>query len=121
MGGGDHSEYSAFIRRALRAYGRRVAAADVEDLAELLAVRDAVDEAITRAVAGLRAAGRSWGEIAHATGTTRQAAQQRWGVKVALTPEPAGRLVSSEAPHVAPTTRETAAQGPSALVVAQSA
>lgn len=85
MGGGDHSEFRAFVVRILRAYSRRVAHADVEDLAELLAVRDAVDEAITRAVAGLREAGRSWGEIAAATGTTRQAAQQRWGVKVALT------------------------------------
>ncbi|OJV76521.1 MAG: hypothetical protein BGO37_10720 [Cellulomonas sp. 73-92] len=82
MGGGDHSEFRAFVVRILRAYSRRVAHADVEDLAELLAVRDAVDEAITRAVAGLRDAGRSWSEIAAATGTSRQAVQQRYGVKV---------------------------------------
>jgi hypothetical protein len=85
MGAGDHSEFNAFVRRVLRAYGRRVAAADVEDLAELLAVRAAVDEAIDRAVAGLREAGRSWTEIAKATGTTRQAVQQRYATRIAVT------------------------------------
>ncbi len=81
---GDHSDFSGFVRRVLRAYGRRVGSSDVEDLSELLAVRDDVDAAITRAVAGLREAGRSWTEIARATGTTRQAARQRWADKIEL-------------------------------------
>jgi predicted transcriptional regulator len=38
-----------------------------------------LDEAISRAVAGLRKAGYSWSEIAARLGVTRQAAQQRWG------------------------------------------
>lgn len=84
---GDHSDFSGFVRRVLRAYGRRIAAADVEDLAELLAVQTEVDAAITRAVTGLREAGRSWTEIARATGTTRQAARQRWADKVGLSAE----------------------------------
>lgn len=80
---GDHSEFVAFTRRILRAMSRRIATADPEDLHEMLQLRDELDEAIVRAVAGLRETGYSWGEIAHATGTTRQAAFARWASKVA--------------------------------------
>lgn len=83
---GDHSEFSGFVRRVLRAYSRRCACADPEDLTELLALQGEVDAAITSAVVGLRRSGFSWTEIAAAAGTTRQAAQQRWGVKPGLTP-----------------------------------
>ena len=38
-----------------------------------------LDEAISQAVTGLRAAGYSWADIAARLGVTRQAAQQRWG------------------------------------------
>jgi hypothetical protein len=38
-----------------------------------------LDEAIGRAVIGLREAGYSWAEIAARLGASRQAAQQRWG------------------------------------------
>jgi hypothetical protein len=38
-----------------------------------------LDEAIGRAVIGLRETGYSWAEIAARLGVTRQAAQQRWG------------------------------------------
>ncbi len=85
---GDHSEFSGFVRRILRAYSRRCACADPDDLTELLALQGEVDTAITAAVAGLRRSGFSWAEIATAAHTTRQAAQQRWGVKAALTTEP---------------------------------
>lgn len=84
-GGRDHSEFQSFVRRVLRAYSRRVADADPEDLAELLVMRQTVDDAIGSAIAGMRERGVSWAAIATATGTTRQAAQQRYGVKVALT------------------------------------
>lgn len=77
---GDHSEFASFARRVLRAMARRYASADVDDLAELLAIRGDVDGAIAAAVAGLRGQGFSWAEIARAAGTTRQAAQQRWAV-----------------------------------------
>lgn len=80
---GDHSDYIAFTRRILRAMSRRIASADPDDLGEMLALRDELDEAIVRAVAGLRETGYSWGEIAAATGTTRQAAFARWASKVA--------------------------------------
>ena len=38
-GGGDHTDYVAFLRRVLRALSRRVGDADPEDLAEMVAVR----------------------------------------------------------------------------------
>lgn len=75
---GDHARYQAFVRRILRAYGRRMAEADPEDLVELLAMRDEVDAAIAAAARGLHASGRSWTEIGAAVGMSRQAARQRW-------------------------------------------
>jgi len=38
-----------------------------------------LDDAISQAVTGLRAAGYTWAGIAARLGVTRQAAQQRWG------------------------------------------
>lgn len=73
------AEFAGFSRRIVRAYGRRVAAADPAALAELLTLRESIDAAIGEAVAGLRAAGFSWADVAAETGMSRQAAQQRWG------------------------------------------
>jgi hypothetical protein len=75
----ENSEYAAFARRVLRAYGRRVATGDVESLACMISLADDVNDAIARAVSGLRDAGYSWAEIGSRLGITRQAAQQRWG------------------------------------------
>ena len=75
----ENREFAAFVRRIIRAVGRRVAAGDVEALPELLLLADEVEQATQSAVAGLRVAGYSWAEIAARTGTSRQAAQQRWG------------------------------------------
>ncbi len=74
----ENTEFTAFGRRILRAAGRRVAAGDVDALPALAALSAEVDAAITTAVAGLRAAGYSWAEIAARLGVTRQAAHQRW-------------------------------------------
>lgn len=84
----DHAGYAAFVRRVLRAMGRRMGDADPEDLVQLLAIREDVDAAITTAVAGLRASGFSWTDIARATGTSRQAAQQRWADRVTMSVNP---------------------------------
>lgn len=85
---GDHSEFRAFVRRILRAYGKkRVADADPEDLVELVSVRAEVDKAIEKAVEGLHAAGYSWGQIGAVLGVSRQAARQRWGDNARLSPE----------------------------------
>lgn len=76
----ETSEYAAMMERMVRAYARRVASGDIDDLAAMIALGRAFDEAIGEAVRGARETyGRSWAEIAEAAGTTRQAAQQRWG------------------------------------------
>jgi len=75
----ENSDYSAFLRRAIRSAGKRVGNGDVDGLADLLALAGELDSAIDSAVRGLRGAGYSWGEIASRLGVTRQAAQQRWG------------------------------------------
>jgi hypothetical protein len=63
----------------IRAAGRRAANADEFELAELVKLRDVVDEQIQVAVDGQRSIGRSWAFIAAATGMSRQAAWERWG------------------------------------------
>src|SRR5438874_8414388 len=75
----ENDAYAAFIRRVLRAHGRRVATGDVEALADLVALAEDIDRAVGDAVRGLRGFGYSWAEIASRLGVTRQAAQQRWG------------------------------------------
>jgi hypothetical protein len=75
----ESNEYASFVRRVIRAQARRVAAGDVDALADMTGLADELDEAITQAVTGLRKAGYSWAEIAARIGVTRQAAQQRRG------------------------------------------
>ena len=82
--GGDHAEFLAFARRVLRAASRRMSTADPEDLADLVALRAAVDEAIVNAARSVHANGASWAQIGVALGTSRQAAQQRYGRQVGI-------------------------------------
>jgi hypothetical protein len=79
----ETEEFSDFARRILRAYSRRVADKDIEALAGLVALRDEVDRAVVQAVSGLHGDPYSWTEIARVLGITRQAAQQKYGPKVA--------------------------------------
>lgn len=73
-------EFAGMVRRMIAAHGRRVADADPEDLADLVALRETLEEAIAHAVEGQRSRwGRSWAEVARGLGTTRQAAQMRYG------------------------------------------
>lgn len=74
-------EYLGAARRFIRAAGRRVADADEIELAELIKLETVLAAAIADAIEGQRKRGRSWSEIALATGKTRQAAYQRWGKK----------------------------------------
>lgn len=72
-------EYAGMMRRMIAAHGRRVAEADPEDLTELVALYETLDEAVETAVAGMRARSLSWTQIGRGLGTTRQAAQMRYG------------------------------------------
>lgn len=74
----ENDEYAAFARRVLRAWARRVAAGDIDAIADMAAAVDELDDALRDAVTGLRGKGYSWAEIATRLGVTRQAAQQRW-------------------------------------------
>jgi ribosomal protein S20 len=75
----ENDEYASFIRRVIRAHAKRVAAGDIDALADMTGLATELDEAIAQAVIGLRKAGYSWADIAARLGVTRQAAQQRWG------------------------------------------
>jgi hypothetical protein len=74
----ENDNYAAFSRRIVAAHGRRIATGDIEGLADLAHLSTLVDDAMTTAVTGLRAAGYSWAEIADRLGVTRQAAHQRF-------------------------------------------
>jgi DNA-directed RNA polymerase specialized sigma24 family protein len=76
----ENDEYAAFVRRAIRALGTRVGRGDVETLASLVELSSELDTVIAESIAGLRAAGFSYGEIAVRLGVSRQAVRQRWGV-----------------------------------------
>lgn len=75
----SNEEYFAMMRRLIAAMVRRVADADEPELAEMVAMRDELEAAIAQAIEGQRVMGKSWAFIAKATGTTRQAAYQRYG------------------------------------------
>lgn len=74
----ETTEYLQMVRRMLRAAGRRVADADEIELADLMDMRNDLEEAIKVAVHGQRSTGRSWEHIAVAAGTSRQAAFARY-------------------------------------------
>lgn len=75
-------EYLGAARRFIRGAGKRVGDADEVELAELLALESVLAEAIQGAVDAQREnLGRSWADIAAATGKSRQAAYQRWGTR----------------------------------------
>ena len=75
----ENDDYAAFARRVIRAFGRRIAAGDIDALYDAAALADQLDITIKTAVTGLRQRGYSWADIGLQLGVTRQAAQQRWG------------------------------------------
>ena len=80
MATSDNEAFAAFGRRIIRAHARRVADGDIEGLAELVKLRDAVDEATRDAVRGLRSEPwcYSWADIARVLGVSTPAAWERW-------------------------------------------
>lgn len=78
----ENREYLAFLRRALRAAGRRLGG-NPDDLLALAEMQRELDSALTAAVLTARAQhGMSWTEIGRLLGVSRQAAQQRFGPKI---------------------------------------
>ena len=75
----ENDEYSAFARRVIRAYSRRVAAGDIDAIADMTRLAGDLDHAIHDAITGLRSHGYSWGDIGNRLGITRQSAWERWG------------------------------------------
>jgi DNA-directed RNA polymerase specialized sigma24 family protein len=75
----ENTEYAAFLRRAIRAYTRRITTGDIEALTDLTQLAHELQQATAQAVTGLHHYGYSWAEIATRLGVTRQAAQQRFG------------------------------------------
>lgn len=75
----ENDAYAGFMRRAVRAYGRRVGDGDLPALADLVKLRDLVDDAIREgAQVAHERHGYSWTEIAAELGVSRQAARQRF-------------------------------------------
>lgn len=72
-------DYIKAAERFIRSAGERVGESDEFELAELVAMRNTLEAAITVAVHGQRNYGKSWADIGRAVGTTREAAWQRWG------------------------------------------
>jgi hypothetical protein len=75
----ENDQYAAFLRRIIRAFGRRIEAGDIDALADVAFLSAQLDITIKSAVTGLRNRGYSWADIGRQLGVTRQAAQQRWG------------------------------------------
>lgn len=75
----ENDEYAAFLRRVIRAYSRRIAAGDIDALADAAFLASQLDTAVRASVTGLRRRGYSWADIGRQLGVTRQAAQQRFG------------------------------------------
>lgn len=81
----ENNEFAGFARRIIRAYGRRIAAGDVEALPELAQLQRELDDVMGQAVVGLKAKGYSWADVAERLGVSRQAAHQRFGHLVKAT------------------------------------
>jgi hypothetical protein len=70
------------MRRILKAHAKRCINGDLEDLAELLKLRELLDDQIAYVITESRDShGRSWADIGHAAGISRQGAQRRWGAR----------------------------------------
>lgn len=73
----ETSAFAAFVRRIIRAHGRRVGSGDPEALRDLVALRDELNTAIDHAANELHEGGFSWAEIARPLGVARQSVYER--------------------------------------------
>lgn len=75
-------EIGAMTNRMMRALARRAAEGDLEAVEQLAELQTKLTEHLRAAAQGAHAFGYSWTEIADATGTSRQAARQRFAPAV---------------------------------------
>jgi|307.fasta_scaffold03589_2 hypothetical protein len=73
----------ADLRRVIRGVARSVGEADGDQLTELIQADDLLHDLIVAVVGNQRKSGATWADIGAACGTTRQAAQMRFGPKLA--------------------------------------
>jgi hypothetical protein len=76
----ENAEYQKMVARMVKAMARR-AGGDIDALPALQELSGLVDDLMVEAVAQCRSEGYSWAEVGKRLGTTRQAAQQRYGRK----------------------------------------
>lgn len=74
-------EIGAMIGRMVKALARRAAEGDLEAVEQLAALVGTTNDALRTAAQGAHAFGYSWTELGEATGTTRQAARQRFAAR----------------------------------------
>lgn len=83
----ETGEFSKFVRRIVRAYGRRVGDADEPEILEMLEIHKEFEAVIAKAMISYvsieadtnpRMRTRSWATIGRMTGMTRQGARQKW-------------------------------------------
>lgn len=75
------SSYVAFVRRSLRALGRRLDSSDPENLSCLISLSSDLDALLRSSVSSMRKQGYSWDHIGSSLGVSRQAAFKRFGSK----------------------------------------
>lgn len=78
----ENSDYGAFVRRAIKGFGKRIGVhGDVDGLPELARLHSEIDAALRTAVKQLRAEpwNYSWTEVGLRLGITRQSACERFG------------------------------------------
>jgi hypothetical protein len=71
-------DYTRMLRRMIRAGEKYWRDSDCADLRDLVDMRRQLDEAIARAVTGMRESGHTWREIGACAGVSHVAAMQRW-------------------------------------------
>lgn len=74
----ETDEYLQMARRIIRAAARRVAEGDEPELADLVNLRETLEQAISDAVQGQRDNGKTWAQIGLGLGVTKNAALMRY-------------------------------------------
>lgn len=77
----ETTAFLAMVRRMVRRAGERVADADEIELAQLINLRQDLDDAIQTAVNGMRRRGMTWEYIGGSVGIPRNRAHEKWGAK----------------------------------------